>query len=675
MRIARGVVVLPLFLVVAACGGTSGKCGEGTVRHGSKCFPYDPDDRTPAVITADPPQRTREVGNVRLTTNEPATIYYTIDGSNPTLSSPNEPSNVLIPGLTEETEVRAFAVDLAGNQSDVQRFTWELDVTGPALLDFDLTLAGTQRTLTWMNPDPSFEPDFAGVIIARVDGRAAGPIDGQAYVVGDELAPGVEVVYAGTDLTFTESLATPPGMVRYIGWAHDDLFNYGSAGVDYELIAIPAQTATFTANAATGVVSVTAAPSVHKLSGSATYDSLNSRLTVSLTLENGATRVLFAPKLVVTTLSLGSFSNNDGSVTEGDYRSFGAALAPAATIVRTLVLDGIGATDVVSVTASIADNKVLSGGYWNSSRSATVLDLTAQNEITETDGISPTLSGPNQNDVSLRGGFISADGFLYMGHRQRGRVSVIDLTTGANVGGIEVRVPKSSVLSLTGDARGGALYALAPSAHAYSMNADDTVENIAQVDLVRLDPLGPRITGRLDLGSGRARVSKISPDGRTLAIANGYREIVFVDLVRFRVRTRLPMSEAIFGVEWSGDGSVLYAVSRAGRLFAIDVATADPGDPILLPGSGNGYVAVLGSSGRILVGRENTIDRWDPATQTATTITNDDAAFMTNVDGDVYYGGSCNSTVYHLDELGGTSDYSISTGDSICGHWIGSSPF
>ena len=74
--------------------------------------------RTPPAVRATPQRGTYTLPQtVTLTANEPATIYYTLDGSTPTTSSPqyNAPISV-----NQATTVIFFAVDRAGNASPIQ---------------------------------------------------------------------------------------------------------------------------------------------------------------------------------------------------------------------------------------------------------------------------------------------------------------------------------------------------------------------------------------------------------------------------------------------------------------------------------------------------------------------------------------------------------------------------
>ncbi len=90
---------------------------------------------------------------VTMSTNEAATIYYTLDGSTPTTTSSTYSAPLT---LTNTTTVKAFAKDVAGNISSIQTETYTKDtspttiaVTGVALnLTNVTTEQGTQLRLT-----------------------------------------------------------------------------------------------------------------------------------------------------------------------------------------------------------------------------------------------------------------------------------------------------------------------------------------------------------------------------------------------------------------------------------------------------------------------------------------------------------------------------------------------
>ena len=74
-------------------------------------------DTTPPVVTADPPGGDySSPQGVRLTASEPATIYYTTDGSEPTVQSAVYSGPITV---SADTTLKFFAVDTAGNASDV----------------------------------------------------------------------------------------------------------------------------------------------------------------------------------------------------------------------------------------------------------------------------------------------------------------------------------------------------------------------------------------------------------------------------------------------------------------------------------------------------------------------------------------------------------------------------
>ena len=70
-------------------------CGEGTVEHDGSCWPFDPNDETAPTTVASPPGGTviEAPFYVLLESDEPATIYYTLDGS--------EPLTLMLPRMLE----------------------------------------------------------------------------------------------------------------------------------------------------------------------------------------------------------------------------------------------------------------------------------------------------------------------------------------------------------------------------------------------------------------------------------------------------------------------------------------------------------------------------------------------------------------------------------------------
>ena len=88
-------------------------------------------DTTPPVTTASPSGGTyTAVQNVILTANEPATIYYTTNGSTPTTTSQVYSGPIPIPATTT---LKFFARDVAGNSETVKTatYTLNLDTTPP----------------------------------------------------------------------------------------------------------------------------------------------------------------------------------------------------------------------------------------------------------------------------------------------------------------------------------------------------------------------------------------------------------------------------------------------------------------------------------------------------------------------------------------------------------------
>lgn len=88
-----------------------------------------PADNTPPIVTLSPASGAyATVQNITITTNEPATIYYTIDGSEPTTSSAVYTAPF---SLSTDTTIKYFAKDAAGNVSEVKTSTFVIDMEAP----------------------------------------------------------------------------------------------------------------------------------------------------------------------------------------------------------------------------------------------------------------------------------------------------------------------------------------------------------------------------------------------------------------------------------------------------------------------------------------------------------------------------------------------------------------
>lgn len=78
-------------------------------------------DTTPPVLTITPAGTFSTTKTITMTTNESATIYYTLDGTTPTTSSSVYSTPIT---LSATTTIKAFAKDSVGNQSSVQSITY-----------------------------------------------------------------------------------------------------------------------------------------------------------------------------------------------------------------------------------------------------------------------------------------------------------------------------------------------------------------------------------------------------------------------------------------------------------------------------------------------------------------------------------------------------------------------
>jgi hypothetical protein len=672
----RGVLVASwcvLWLVAGAMttACTSGECGAGTVRFGSTCVAVDPFDRTPPTVHVDPPLYTRQVGIVRLTTDEPATIYYTIDGSTPSLDGPSEPDHVVLTNVPDDANIRFFAIDLNGNRSAEESRGWIIDREGPASpLDFTLAVQGTTRTVSWTTPP---EPRLAGVVVARVEGTlTAAPIAGERYTDGVELAPGVTIVHVASDEpgpgTFTETRVVKPGIVRYVAWTFDQALNYGPPAGAFELVAVPAQSAFITVTAATGNVALLTAPSHVTITGVATLAA--SRLTVELSLRNDTSRVLFAPKLrIVNTLAAGvTWSNSQGDLDGKPFRALGAAWRPDEMLKATLVFDGTSSATDLILHVELHDNPVLATSYQNdSARGGPLVDARTGTHIRE---LEPSLSGQNRQGAFTHGG-ITPDGLLIAGARSQGSVMQFDLVTGVRKRTVRLRTEKGHVPQLVLDRSGSAAYAIIAENHLKAaLNGSG-----ASSELVRFDAATLTEVGRLPLGVSRNRDMQLSPDGKTLLISTSLpgEGVIVVDLTTFKIRARLITSFRPQAVAFSPDGAQFALVGETittYSLASLAEAATYPTPPTV--NGGKVVRAAYRDAQTLWVGRRDEIAIVDLRDGGSSILARSGKAIEMTASGVFVTAGS---NVQELDTAGTEVRTLPGFANRAKGHWIGRSPF
>jgi len=140
-----GVVAFFAGLLLVACGGGGGG-GDGPA----------PDVTKPTTTAVPGGGSYGTIQNVSLTANEPGMIYYSLDGTDPTIGGSNtlfgtSPLNAI--QISNTTTLKFFSVDTAGNQEDIKTEQYLIDTASPSITFGSPTpgLFGllTVATLTW----------------------------------------------------------------------------------------------------------------------------------------------------------------------------------------------------------------------------------------------------------------------------------------------------------------------------------------------------------------------------------------------------------------------------------------------------------------------------------------------------------------------------------------------
>ncbi len=137
---------------------------------------------------------------LELTSSVPAQIYYTIDGTAPHEGSPNNASTVLLQ-LDEDTTVKYFARDLAGNKEEVETAVFAFDNDPPEIMSVfpsaGLLVATQGKPLTFL---ATFGDANSGINVSatKLLDKYGNDITSDAKVDKDSLSFTIENPPAGT---------------------------------------------------------------------------------------------------------------------------------------------------------------------------------------------------------------------------------------------------------------------------------------------------------------------------------------------------------------------------------------------------------------------------------------------------------------------------------------------
>ena len=534
-------------------------CGDNITATGSA----EPDTTAPVSSIAPAGPRVRELPtDALIVANEPATIYYTTDGTTPTTSSNSAEMFASVSGIQAGVPVQFFAVDLAGNTEDVQSVTFALDQIGPsAPLNFAATVGNDSVNLRWQNPS---ESDFAGVLIGRAQDDAADsrPENGRTYSAGDTLPGGDTVIFVGEGTSFGDSALT--GLRGYSIYAFDDLGNYSPIAYTTASTSLAPVMASVSVSLS-GTVTITSQPTGFTLSGTASYDSDDEELDIDFTTDNATGRPLFSLRAQITNL-------NHGDANVSDFRDTPAfSLAPAIgsgetrdSFVELRNVDG--SQDPVTFDLLITHGPALVSG--SGLQDAGGGEASRRRRRRGFNGRRGTVLAPN-----LRHAFTT--------QRSSGGLNVEDILSGERVA--ELAAPLLGLATASNPAISGhtVYYARTRGGHDHGTNNDNNGDPVAAEELeieffgFDVDTLGE--IGRVSIPStdrGLARRVAITSTGHMAAVLvpqydTGTNQAWFVDLTAMELIDTDPETEGVQPVALSSDVGIPDAATFApdGKLY------------------------------------------------------------------------------------------------------------
>jgi hypothetical protein len=531
------------------------QCGEGTVEENGTCVPAGtggaggsavttsstggaggsaPTDTTAPelALTPDNGAFCKESGDVTVTvtSNEPATIYYTMDGSEPSTSSKGA-INVAEFKMGAGT-LKYFAVDSAGNASKVQSVDFAADGAAPAgVNNFAGKVENGKLTLTWKNPAAA---DFAGVVILSTVADQVSPETCSIYGVGGKIGQS-RVEFVGNAETAT--LPVGLGMRSYSAYAVDKVGNYSPVSPSYvtqNIVDAGPQTASIEIADPTTNPSATVKTGPTGLGLTAMATTVDGTLELTLKVENtGFGFAWHAPKVILDATNQGDALGTGGTVGEKPFwrasdASNGSPIdIDAAQTFKVRLANIDGTKNPLKVDLSFTHSQVV---YANSGNGAAFADLETGTRLGLTNSLNNVGSGNGSSRAYPTAVTITPDSrrMLYVG-RSRGAISEAILPLG-KIGrtvsvmreGVDSRSGYGS--SILGDyAKGRVLTAMGARCHNNGNNRGGN----GVIDLVAIDPVTLQELDRVELEPGgnparrNATTITISPNGKYYAVVVG----------------------------------------------------------------------------------------------------------------------------------------------------------
>jgi hypothetical protein len=563
---------------------------------------------------------------ITITANEPATIYYTIDGTDPDpATTPGHRDNATIRSLVAKTTVKYFAVDTAGNREDVQTATFEQDITAPApVTGMSVVVTAGTAHVTWTNPT---DVDWAGTAIARVtDIVDGGPTDGTIPLLHDSLSGSLEVVSLGQGTSFDEP-GIKPGVARYVAWTYDDLGNISISTTAAATVPLGSLTAQLTYNTTTGTLTIAQAPPDIDIA-TTTAAVAGGTLTVTLVAKNKSSAYLTNPKAEVTAVTGATFTGSDGTADTFPFKSLGAnTWAPGVSITRPLTFTTSATTITIDLAFASHPSLIITNGsnryYTTGALQLIDVGTDAITAVAPLVGIGPGgRAGGRPRAPSVVGGH-----FLDV-PTTHAVIERFDLVTGMPVGVAPVGNAELANVQGLLAVNGGEIAIVKLAQKGRVRYGED---HLGQVVLVRLDEglhVLQTATYQLMDSSGACQ-PVLSPDGTTIAIASGD-TLMLVDartLTQIDADPGTPDLDPFVPASTGRIGSIIWLNNT--DLFVVARKT---GQAALVKRSGGaystslvyndhttyqgGFAAAKASDGKVWMSFPATIQVFDPVTAT-----------------------------------------------------------